>query len=111
MSPELTELLSARQAELIVAAIAAGIPVLALLLGGTLGRRTIGLGRGLALGGLIGLLGPVCWGLWLCYNGVVGHYGLDSVKGLLLNLGLFCLVGVLAGVSLGRAWRRLVAKV
>ncbi len=111
MSPELTELLSARQVELIVTGIAAGVPVLALLLGAVLGRRTIGLGRGLLLGGLIGLLGPVAWGLWLCYSGIVGHFGLDSVKGLLLNLSLFCLVGVLAGVSLGRAWRRLVAKV
>lgn len=45
--------------------------------------------------------GPLIWLLWLAYNGIVQHFGLDSVKGLAVNLLLFILVGVGAGVVLG----------
>jgi hypothetical protein len=46
----------------------------------------------------IGLLGLLCLGLWFLYNGVLGRMGFDSVAGLLLNLGLFAVVGVIVGV-------------
>ncbi len=43
--------------------------------------------------------------LWLAYSGVVQHFGLDSVKGLGVNIAIFAIVGGVAGVLVGR-WRR-----
>jgi len=110
MSRELAELVTPRQAELVVAAVCLGVPLLALVLGAAIGRARLGLGRGLSLGALIGLLGPLGWVLWLVYNLVINRYGLDSVQALLINLALFSLAGVMGGAALGWAWRRLAAK-
>jgi hypothetical protein len=49
--------------------------------------------RGLSLG----LCGPLVSALWLAYNAIVNHFGIDSVKGLLLNLLLFILTGIVIG--------------
>jgi len=50
--------------------------------------------------------GPALWLLWLAYCGVVKHFGLDSVKGLGVNLVIFIAVGALLGVLLGFLQRR-----
>jgi hypothetical protein len=42
--------------------------------------------------------------LWLVYNGIENHFGLDSVAALLLNLALFVLVGIGGGLALRRCW-------
>jgi len=104
------ELLTGRQVELVVAALSLGLPVLALVLGGILGSFTVGWRRGLLLGGVVALLGPLCWAMWLVYGWVIARFGLDSVRALLINLALFALVGVLAGFLLRRTWSRLAAK-
>ena len=61
-------------------------------------RRKAGKGPRLAWGyGIAGtLLGPLIFLLWTVYNAIENHYGLDSVKALLINLGLFLLTGILA---------------
>lgn len=53
----------------------------------------------------IGLLGPVVWLLWVVYESIMDKYGFASVKGLLIVLGVFVLVGLLAGWLLGRSGR------
>ncbi|MBN1356140.1 hypothetical protein JXA40_07710 [bacterium] len=37
--------------------------------------------------------------MWWIYNAILDHYGIDSVKGLLINLLLFALVGCLLGTG------------
>jgi hypothetical protein len=59
----------------------------------------------LAGGIVVGLLGPVNWLLWRVYNGIEDHYGLDSVKAMLLNLALFAALGLAVGFGF-RALRR-----
>ena len=53
----------------------------------------------LRTGILIGLLGPVNWLLWKIYNAIEDHYGLDSVKAMLLNLALFAALGITVGIG------------
>jgi hypothetical protein len=59
-------------------------------------RRPGALGAGI----LIGLLGPANWLLWRIYNRIEDHYGLDSVKAMLLNLALFAALGLAAGAAI-----------
>jgi hypothetical protein len=97
------ELIDERTTHLIVNVLAVALPVAGLLLGtlaGALRRRLAwGAGRGLA----VGCIGIANWLLWQLYHRVTDHYGLDSVKGLLINLGLFLGIGVAAG-ALGGLW-------
>ena len=44
--------------------------------------------------------------MWRLYNAVLGRYGLDSVKALLINLALFAGVGVMVGLTVGYLTRR-----
>lgn len=89
------------------------LAVLALPLG-ALGGYLVGRARGRlpadALGGLaVGLLGPVVWVMWLVYGAVVAHFGLDSVAGLFVNLGVFAVVGVGIGLLWASLSRRRLA--
>jgi hypothetical protein len=56
--------------------------------------------QGALLSGCAVLLYP----LWRVYNLIEDHYGLDSVAALLINLALFAVVGVTAGLLLRRFW-------
>jgi hypothetical protein len=80
------------------------VPVIAIGAGAALqfGARRAG---ALRIGILVGLLGPANWLLWRIYNGIEDHYGLDSVKAMLLNLALFAALGVAIGIGV-RAFRR-----
>ena len=53
----------------------------------------------LVTGVLIGLLGPANWLLWHIYNRIEDHYGLDSVKAMLINLALFAVLGIAVGLA------------
>jgi hypothetical protein len=53
----------------------------------------------IAAGFAAGLLGPVNWLLWRVYNAIEGHYGLDSVRAMLLNLALFAVLGIAVGLG------------
>ncbi|MFH0795248.1 MAG: hypothetical protein V2A74_14585 [bacterium] len=52
----------------------------------------------LALAILIGVWGPLLLSLWLIFNKIMDAYGLDSVKGLLINVAIFLVVGLVVGV-------------
>lgn len=51
------------------------------------------------------LTGPVVTALWHIYNGIIHHFGLDSVNGFLLNLLLFAVSGIAIGLLLVRLQR------
>jgi hypothetical protein len=107
------ELIDLPSVERAIRLLAVGLPAFGLLAGliaGAARRRVVSGG----LAGLgVGLAGPLLWLLWLVYNRITDHYGLDSVKGLLVNLAVFLGVGIVLGVCLAfgrRRWLRPVVK-
>ena len=97
----MTELVTTEQAERILRLLAAALPPAGLLVGVIVGASR-GRPRGDARAGLlIGLTGPGAWLLWRMYNAITGRFGLDSVTGLLINLALFAVIGVIVGVAIG----------
>ena len=67
------------------------------------------LGRGRRSDGLIRaalILAPVAlaWPLWVVYNRIEDHFGLDSVAALLINLVLFAAIGTCIGLLYRRVW-------
>jgi hypothetical protein len=102
---EMRELVTVEQAEAVIRLVAAALPAAGLVIGGAVGAARRRAARGLAIGLLCGAAGPAAWLLWRMYNGIVGVYGLDSVKGLLVNLGLFVVIGLAVGAAIGFLWR------
>ncbi len=103
---EMQELVTVEQANNAIKLLALALPVIGLVVGLVVGAIRKQIGRGLLGGLLIGLCGPAIWLLWGMYNSIIGVYGLDSVRGLLVNLGLFVAIGLVAGVVVGLVWRR-----
>jgi len=100
------ELITVEQMERAVALIAVVFPSAGLLIGAVVGAARRSLRRGLVIGLAWGLLGPGIWLLWRMYNGIVGAYGLDSVRGLFVNLVLFVGIGLLVGIGIGLVRRQ-----
>jgi hypothetical protein len=77
--------------------------------GGVLGlvsRRSLGSARAALLrGGAVAALGPLALALWAVYNHFEDRFGLDSVAALLINLGIFAVVGVAVGAAMAWVWR------
>lgn len=88
------ELIDEHQAHLLMLAVL----VLAPLVGLAWGARAKRAGPGLLLGALVG---GGNFALWTVYNAITEKLGLDTVKNLLVNLGLFVVIGVVAGVGAG----------
>ena len=103
---QMRELVTVEQAEHVIRLAAVGLPAAGLVVGAAVGAVRRRLGRGVGLGLLCGAVGPAVWGLWRMYNGIIGMYGLDSVKGLFVSLGLFVGIGVVVGLGIGLLWRR-----
>ncbi len=80
-------------------------PLIGLAVGAVMGRRSGHLRQGTLAGLLIGLLGTLNWLMWRIYNAITESNGLDTVKNLLLNVGLFAAAGVILGLA-SSAWRR-----
>jgi len=106
MGTDMKELVTVEQAERAIAIIAVALPIVGILAGALAGALRRRLAAGLAIGVLCGAAGPAVWALWRMYNGIVGRYGLDSVRGLLVNLALFIAIGLLLGLAIGLIWRR-----
>lgn len=95
------ELVDAAQVGRVLAALSA-IAVVAAPVLAALGRRagSIALLRAALLIGS----GTVVFPLWVVYNRIEDHFGLDSVAALLINAGLFLVVGTGGGFLLRRLW-------
>jgi hypothetical protein len=100
------ELITTEQAARAIIILALALPIAGLVIGGIAGVVRRRSARGAALGLVCGLSGPAIWVMWRVYNGVIGRFGLDSVKGLLVNLALFVVVGLAVGVGVGAVQRR-----
>ena len=88
------ELIDPHQAHLLML----GVLVLAPLIGSAWGFTQKRLSRGLAVGLLAGMGN---YALWTVYNAVTQKLGLDTVANLLVNLGLFVVVGIAIGIGVG----------
>lgn len=104
---DMEELVTTEQAERVIRLLAIALPVAGLALGLIAGAVRKRAGSDALLGLLCGLSGPLIWALWRVYNGVTGKFGLDSVKGLLINLTLFVAVGLAIGVLAGLVGKKL----
>ncbi len=88
------ELIDPHQAHLLMLAIL----VLAPLVGAGWGLLTRRVPRGLTVGLAVGAGN---YALWTLYNAITDRLGLDTVRNLLVNLGLFILLGTLVGLGMG----------
>jgi Na+/proline symporter len=93
------ELVDLATVERLFGILAALLPILGIGIGALVQSRARRPGA-LLTGLLLGLLGPANWLLWRVYNRIEDHYGLDSVKAMLLNLALFAALGLGVGLAL-----------
>jgi hypothetical protein len=99
------EIVSPEQAQAIVRAVAAAL-VAAGVVGAAAALPFVRPRRAAPVaGGLVTLAGGLVYALWLAYNAVIARLGLDSVKALLINLGIFAAVGLGYGVLAAAVWR------
>ena len=99
---EMREIITLDEANRLFLILAVAVPVLCVALGAFIGIRRGAPGRWALNGLLIGLLGPANLALWKIYNLITDRLGLDTVKNLLVNLGLFVALGLIAGMVIGR---------
>ena len=105
---ELREIVDIAAVERLFLLLAVLGPVMGFVVGAIVGKRRQRL-RPCALAGLLlGLLGTLNWLLWHAYNALTDANGMDSVKGLAINLALFVAVGALLGFGY-HVWLRRAA--
>lgn len=85
-------------------------PVTGLLIGSVTGLLRRNIPRYTVTGLLFGFTGTLISVMWYIYNIIMDHFGLDSVAGLLLNLLLFVLVGMIAGLAFRWFLRRRISE-
>ncbi len=100
------ELVTVEQANRVIVTLSIALPLAGVVIGTLIGAARRRVGLGFLVGFVCGLAGPGIWALWKMYNGVFGIYGLDSVRGLLVNLVLFVGIGIVVGLGLGLALRQ-----
>jgi len=94
------ELISERTFNSLITVIAVIGPILGLIIGIVVGVIKNDVKRLTIRGVIIGSFALITYIMWRIYNAITDHYGLDSVKNLLINLGLFTLVGIIIGLLL-----------
>lgn len=92
------ELINAHQAHLLMLTVLVLAPLLGLAWDVWAKRVGQRVGRGVGVGLAVGVGNFV---LWTLYNALTDHLGLDTVKNLLVNLGLFVALGLLVGAGWG----------
>jgi hypothetical protein len=93
------ELIDPHQAHLLMLGVLIAAPLIGLVWGAMVKRLMPGLAIGL-------LIGVGNYALWTIYNAITDRLGLDTVKNLLINLGLFVVIGIGIGVAVGLYQRR-----
>jgi hypothetical protein len=95
------ELVSETTVRTALLAIGIGGPILGAAVGLAVGIVRRAVVPALCRGFGIGLLGLLVLAMWYVYNGVLRRLGFDSVRALLVNLGIFAAVGVAVGGVVG----------
>ncbi len=93
------ELIDPHQAQLLMLGVLVAAPLVGLAWGFFVKRILRGLLLGLAVG-------AGNFALWTVYNAITDRLGLDTVKNLLVNLGLFIGLGIIIGIVVGLTGRK-----
>jgi len=104
---ELRELIEPDTARLIIIWAACAITLLPLIVAVVVGALRGNMKRRIAAGLLIALAGPALLIIWTVYNFILGQWGLDSTRALLINLAVFVAAGAVLGWSARCLRRRL----
>ena len=88
------ELIDPHQAQMLMLGVLTAAPLIVLGWGMAAKRLPLGLAAGVIAGG-------GNYALWTVYNAITQKLGLDTVANLLVNLGLFVVVGIVIGVGAG----------
>ncbi len=103
---EMREIVTMPQANTAFLALAIATPLLAAVVFALLRARMPDKKVAGRVSSLIALAGPVNLAAWKVYNAITDRLGLDSVKNLLVNLALFVVIGIVAGLAFGKFWNR-----
>jgi hypothetical protein len=103
---EMREIVTVEQMDRLFMLLAVAGPLVGLVIGGVWGARKGGVSRSSLVGLGIGLLAMVNLLLWKVYNAITDRLGMDTVKNLLVNVGLFVALGAIAGFAAGFVARR-----
>ena len=103
---EMKEIITERTVVTIINLFAIGMPLLGLIIGVLVGKLRHKVLRSAIYGLSIGMVGPVNLLMWHLYDFLTNFYGLDSVKGLLVNLCIFGFIGILLGIVLAIVLKR-----
>ncbi len=97
MEKILSFILNERNINLLFIWIAILFPVISIVTGAVLGAVKKDYRFYLTWGVAIGAFGPLNILLWTLYNVVTEHYGLDTVKNLVVNVIIFIVIGIILG--------------
>ena len=81
-------------------------PILGVLTGLIVGKIRHQVKSDTIKGLIIGCFGILNWVMWHVYDSITNHYGLDTVKNLVVNLIVFVVVGIVVGIVLGIFWKK-----
>jgi drug/metabolite transporter (DMT)-like permease len=90
------ELITRHQANLLMVLVLVAAPLIGLVWG----IRTKKVRQGVGIGAALGIGNMILWGI---YNAITDRLGLDTVKNLLVNLGIFAFIGIVSGVAVARS--------
>jgi hypothetical protein len=107
---DMREIVTVEQMDRLFLVLAIAAPIVGAAIGAALARRDKP-GPGALRGLLIGLLGPANLVMWKVYNALTDRMGLDTVKNLLVQLGLFVGLGVVVGLAAGFVMRNRAPRV
>lgn len=92
------ELISEQQFNHIVNLLAIGGPAAGIIIGFVMSRiRRSGLAD-IIRGAAVGALGIANWILWKVYESITAQFGLSSTRNLLIQLGVFIVIGITIGI-------------
>ncbi len=92
------ELIELAAVERLFQLLSVGAPIAGMLVGALWGAKQQNVKQGAIHGLLFGLLGTANYLMWRIYNALTDANGLDSVRGLFINFGLFTVLGIAAGI-------------
>jgi uncharacterized protein YneF (UPF0154 family) len=101
---DMREIVTVEQMDRLFLVLAIAAPVIGAAIGAFVARKQ-NPGRGVLRGLVIGLLGPANLVMWKVYNALTDRMGLDTVKNLLVQLGLFVGLGLVIGFVSGYVMR------
>jgi hypothetical protein len=103
---DLHEIIDGPTVDRISLLLAIALPPLLCAIGAMVGTRYEAARRGARIGLMVGMLGPVNLVLWRLYNLITDRLGLDSVANVFVNLAVFAIIGLAAGLLI----RRMITK-